>query len=179
MRQLGLGMAAALVWLGLNGCGGDTASDPAADTAADAPSAPARSAAEAPAEAPAEPQPEPEKPWLLGLRWRGTPEERVELEVEYHLGEQLGTQDQRNRPQVRSEWSYMIGSPWVKGMTVQGEMDEGTGPVTVELIRARLTSDSPIIDSDDDVELGEVLATMTVEAGAPASMQGGELLDDA
>ena len=57
-------------------------------------------------------------------------------------------------------------------------MDEGSGPVTVELIRARLESDSPIINSDDDVELGEVLATMTVAEGAPASMRGGELLDE-
>ena len=172
MQRAGLGILAALVWAGLNGCGGDTSPDRTAETAA--PAAPAQSAGEPPAEEPAE----PEAPWLLGLRWRGTPDQRVALEVEYHLGEQLGTQDQRNRPQVKTEWSYMIGSPWVKGMIVQGEMDEGSGPVTVELIRARLESDSPIINSDDDVELGEVLATMTVAEGAPASMRGGELLDE-
>lgn len=171
MGRMVFGVLAALAWLGLNGCGGGPSSEPAADGPG---SAAAQGADAAPAGEPAE----PDKPWLLGLRWRGTPEERVELEVEYHLGEQLGTQDQRNRPQVKAEWSYMIGSPWVKGMVVEGEMDEGAGPVTVELIRARLKSDSPIINSDDDVELGEVLATMTLEQGAPGTMQGGELLED-
>lgn len=164
LRSLVLFFLLALV---LGGCGGDQPQDATARSTADtARTEPAAQAAPA----------EQEKPWMVGLRWKGPADQRLALDITYHLGEQLGTQKQTNRPRVQAGWSYLVGSPWVKGMVVEGAMDTGEGPVEVEIIRVRTVGESPIIEGDDDVEVAEVLGSMTVAAGGAATMQGGELL---
>jgi hypothetical protein len=167
--ELRTGAIVVTMVLGLAACGG--AEPPAESTGPAASQTPATSV-------PAQPEPaEPERPWMLGLRWQGPADERVEFDVQYHLEGQLGTQEQTTTPRVRSTWSYMIGSPWVRGMTVAARMDTGSGPVAIELIRARTVTDSPIIDSADDVEIDAVLASTTVGADAPATLQGGAVPD--
>lgn len=168
MLELRIGWIVVTMVLGLAACGG---AEPPAEQASSTPSqSPAASD-------PAQPADESERPWMLGLRWQGPADERVALDVQYHLDGQLGTQEQTTTPRVKSTWSYMIGSPWVRGMTVAARMDTGSGPVAIELIRARTVTDSPIIHSDDDVEIDAVLASTTIGTDAPATLQGGAVPD--
>lgn len=166
MRHPRTAALAPLMALLLAACGADEAADTGS-------AGPQNAAPDEPAATRAPPA--DEKPWMVGLRWKGPADRRVELEVTYHLGEQLGTQRQTSQPRVQPGWSYLVGSPWVKGMAVTGRLQEAEAPVEVQIIRVRTVGDSPMIEGDDDVEVAEVLASMSVAPGGEASMQGGAL----